>query len=145
MPDDLEQRLTLFKREVLKRYFPHAGDFQADQARALAKNAPTVTRASSRESGLALLIAFVSAVLGIVCICIVSFEWQKAPASTTAFDGKYIGVSRESSKTASAPDAECPPPERPSGSSDDHERRRPDPWEGVVGRDRQPARRHGNA
>ena len=105
MPDDLEQRLTLFKREVLKRYFPHAGDFQADQARALAKNAPTVTRASSRESGLALLIAFVSAVLGIVCICIVSFEWQKAPASTTAFDGKYIGVSRESSKTASAPDA----------------------------------------
>ena len=31
-------------------------------------------------------------------------------APTTAFDGKYIGVSRDSSKTASAPGTECPPP-----------------------------------
>ena len=36
--------------------------------------------------------------------------WQKkAPGSTTAFDGEYIGVSRESSKTATAPGAECAP------------------------------------
>jgi len=47
-------------------------------------------------------------------ICVATFVWRKqfsqgALALTTAFDGEYIGVSRESSKTASAPGAECPP------------------------------------
>ncbi len=32
----------------------------------------------------------------------------QAPAPSTAFDGKYVGVSRVSSKTASAPGAKCP-------------------------------------
>jgi hypothetical protein len=32
--------------------------------------------------------------------CSYQLVWQKAPASTTAFDGKYVGVWRESSKTA---------------------------------------------
>jgi hypothetical protein len=41
--------------------------------------------------------------------CVDQMVWQKAPTSTTAFDGKYIRVSRESSQTASAPGAECPP------------------------------------
>jgi hypothetical protein len=46
--------------------------------------------------------------------CSHQLVWQKAPASTTAFDGKYIGVSRESSKTASAPSTECPPSHVPA-------------------------------
>ena len=34
----------------------------------------------------------------------------QAPApTTTAFDGKYVGVSRESSKAGSNPGAKCPP------------------------------------
>jgi hypothetical protein len=34
----------------------------------------------------------------------------QAPApATTAFDGKYVGVSRESSKAGSSPGAKCPP------------------------------------
>ena len=33
----------------------------------------------------------------------------QAPAPTTAFDGKYVGVSRESSKAASSPRAKCEP------------------------------------
>jgi hypothetical protein len=33
----------------------------------------------------------------------------QAPAPTTAFDGKYVGVSRESSKAASSPAAKCLP------------------------------------
>jgi hypothetical protein len=34
----------------------------------------------------------------------------QAPApATTAFDGKYVGVSRESSKAGSNPGAKCPP------------------------------------
>ena len=40
--------------------------------------------------------------------CHYSVQMQKA-TGRTAFDGEYIGVSRESSKTASAPGAECPP------------------------------------
>ena len=45
--------------------------------------------------------------------CAYAYVWQKesprAAASTTAFDGKYIGVSRTSSKTGGRPDTECPP------------------------------------
>jgi hypothetical protein len=41
--------------------------------------------------------------------CSYQMIWQKLSASTTAFDGEYTGVSRESSKTASAPGADCPP------------------------------------
>jgi hypothetical protein len=33
----------------------------------------------------------------------------QAPAPTTAFDGKYVGVSRESSKAGSNPGAKCLP------------------------------------
>ena len=33
----------------------------------------------------------------------------QAPAPTTAFDGKYVGVSRESSKAGSTPGAKCLP------------------------------------
>ena len=33
----------------------------------------------------------------------------QAPAPTTAFDGKYVGVSRESSKAGSSPGAKCQP------------------------------------
>jgi hypothetical protein len=33
----------------------------------------------------------------------------QAPAPTTAFDGKYVGVSRESTKAGSSPQAKCPP------------------------------------
>jgi hypothetical protein len=39
----------------------------------------------------------------------VQMRVASAPALMTAFDGEYFGVSRESSKTANAPDAECPP------------------------------------
>ena len=41
--------------------------------------------------------------------CSYQMVWRKVPASTTAFDGEYFGVSRESSRTASPPGAECPP------------------------------------
>jgi hypothetical protein len=41
--------------------------------------------------------------------CVLKYVWQKAPASTTTFDGTYIGVSRGSSKTVNASGAECPP------------------------------------
>jgi hypothetical protein len=34
---------------------------------------------------------------------------QAPPPTTTAFDGKYAGVSRESSKAGSNPGAKCPP------------------------------------
>jgi hypothetical protein len=40
--------------------------------------------------------------------CSYQLVWQKAPESTTAFDGEYGGVSRESSKAASGPSTECP-------------------------------------
>jgi hypothetical protein len=33
----------------------------------------------------------------------------QAPAPTTSFDGRYIGVSRESAKAGSNPGAKCPP------------------------------------
>jgi hypothetical protein len=33
----------------------------------------------------------------------------QAPATTTAFDGRYVGISRESSKTPAFPGAKCPP------------------------------------
>jgi len=33
----------------------------------------------------------------------------QAPAPTTAFDGKYVGVSRESSKAGSSPGTKCQP------------------------------------
>ena len=33
----------------------------------------------------------------------------QAPGPATAFDGKYVGVSRESSKAGSNPGAKCPP------------------------------------
>jgi hypothetical protein len=33
----------------------------------------------------------------------------QAPAPTTAFDGKYVGVSRQSSKSGSNPGAKCTP------------------------------------
>ena len=41
--------------------------------------------------------------------CVVTWVWRKLSGSTTAFDGEYVGVSRESSTTAGAPDAKCPP------------------------------------
>jgi hypothetical protein len=41
-------------------------------------------------------------------VCSYQWVWQKAPASTMPFDGDYIGVSKETSKTASAPER-CPP------------------------------------
>jgi hypothetical protein len=40
--------------------------------------------------------------------CGYQLVWQKAPAPTMPFDGDYIGVSKETSKTASAPE-KCPP------------------------------------
>ena len=42
-------------------------------------------------------------------VCSYLSVWQKAPESTTAFDGEYVGVSRESVRPASAQDAKCPP------------------------------------
>jgi hypothetical protein len=33
----------------------------------------------------------------------------QAPVPTTAFDGKYVGVSRESTRTPAFPGAKCPP------------------------------------
>ena len=41
--------------------------------------------------------------------CAVTYVWQKAPAATAAFDGKYIGVRRESPETRSATGVECAP------------------------------------
>jgi hypothetical protein len=43
-----------------------------------------------------------------VCLSATSVAAQ-APAPTTAFDGKYVGVSRESSKSGSNPGAKCLP------------------------------------
>jgi hypothetical protein len=45
------------------------------------------------------------------CTCSYQVVWQKLQlsGSTTAFDGEYIGVSMELSKTPSAPGAGCPP------------------------------------
>jgi hypothetical protein len=43
-------------------------------------------------------------------VCVVARPaTAQAPASTTTFDGKYVGVSRESSKAGSNPGAKCPP------------------------------------
>jgi hypothetical protein len=39
--------------------------------------------------------------------CSSQFVWQKAPASTTAFDGQYAGVSRELSKPGEKPSGKC--------------------------------------
>ena len=41
--------------------------------------------------------------------CAVTYVWQKEPATTAAFDGKYIGVRRESPNTVSASGVECAP------------------------------------
>jgi len=38
----------------------------------------------------------------------------QAPAPTTAFDGRYAGVSRDSAKTPAFPSAKCPPSEVPA-------------------------------
>jgi hypothetical protein len=42
------------------------------------------------------------------CACGATAAAQTA-APTTAFDGRYVGVSRESSKAGSNPGAKCPP------------------------------------
>jgi hypothetical protein len=47
-------------------------------------------------------------------LTIAAFAWAlpagaQVPAATTTFDGKYVGVSRESSKTPAFPGAKCPP------------------------------------
>ena len=49
-----------------------------------------------------------------VPLTMAAFAWAtpvaaQAPAATTAFDGKYVGVSRESSKAGSNPAAKCLP------------------------------------
>jgi hypothetical protein len=45
-----------------------------------------------------------------IAVCTVALRVAaQAPATTTAFDGKYIGVSRESAKAGSNPGAKCPP------------------------------------
>jgi hypothetical protein len=46
----------------------------------------------------------------IAACCLATSVAAQAPAPTaTAFDGKYVGVSRESSKAGSNPGAKCPP------------------------------------
>jgi hypothetical protein len=44
-----------------------------------------------------------------VCTVALSAIAQVPAPTTTAFDGKYVGVSRESSKAGSNPGAKCPP------------------------------------
>jgi hypothetical protein len=51
-----------------------------------------------------------SAVLTIAaCAALTTPVAAQAPAPTTAFDGTYAGISREVSKSPSAPRAKCPP------------------------------------
>ena len=58
--------------------------------------------------------------------------------ATTAFDGRYLGVSIEVSNSASHP-GPCAPGRRQAGTASHYERGRSHPWQGVVGRDRQPS------
>jgi hypothetical protein len=43
------------------------------------------------------------------CMVATTAVAQAPTPTTTAFDGKYVGVSRESSKAGSNPGAKCPP------------------------------------
>jgi hypothetical protein len=58
--------------------------------------------------------------------CYWSVQMQIAPPPTMPFDGEYIGVSRESSKTAGPGDAECPSHRVPAPLTI---------WNGIVGSD----------
>ena len=64
--------------------------------------------------------------------CNYQLVWHKAPASTTAFDGKYTGVSRESAQNPSAPSAKCPSSGVPAALTITNGIVTGGPWQGNV-------------